>query len=149
MNRKVACKYCGLNVTRSLLNHHTSRCPLSRSNLNRILVWIRDFIERSSQFGRIRIYPSAVSYNIFARRNRILSYNSLRRIFPGLEWKAILENLVEIAIKGNYVTEDEFPPFLRSLFSSTQFLSHIDFNYKIQLIDTIEASLLGHDWRLR
>lgn len=142
MIRKVACKYCGLEITRSLLERHYEVCPLSGNNLRRILIWIRDYIERTSHFSKIKIYPKAVEYNIFAFRNKILSYNSLRRIYPLHSWKEIIERLVEDGVRRNVVSIDDFPPYMRGFFSSTQFLVSRDHMYKVDLIDVEETAIL-------
>lgn len=142
MERKISCKYCGLKVTRNLLSRHYRMCPLSENNLRLILIWIREYIERFSTFQNIRIYPKAVSYNIFADRNSILSYNSLRRIYPGEDWKTIVELLVTSGVKRNLITDDEFPPYVRAFYSSTQFLEPSAARLKTELIEIEESALL-------
>lgn len=141
-NRKTRCKWCNRNITTTLLEHHEVRCPLSSENLRIVLNWIREYIEHSSNLNRIRIYPKAVRYNEFARRRGLLSYNSLRRVFRKTEWKSIIESMIWIAIANEYVSDDDFPPFMRQLFHSTQFVEPSAYRNALAKIEEDEQKLL-------
>jgi hypothetical protein len=66
----------------------------------------------------------------------------MRRIFGNARWKDIIESVVWHAIANDYVTEDEFPPTLRSYYHPTQFVEPKAYRNALAKIEADEANLL-------
>lgn len=138
----VNCEWCKRSIHLNVSAKHKEMCPLSPVNSRIILLWIRSYVEKSSNLKRVKLYPKAVRYNEFARQKRLLSYNSVRRIFKKTRWRDIIDAIIWIAVSSDYVTEDEFPPHLRSLYHSTQFVEPIAYRNTMAKIEADEVSLL-------
>lgn len=136
------CEWCHRLIHLNVSAKHKEMCPLSPTNSRIVLMWIKETVEKSSNLKRTKLYPKAVRYNEFARRKKLLSYNSMRRIFKKTLWKDIVNAIIWIAVSNDYVTEDEFPPHLRSLYHSTQFVEPKAYRNVLAKIEADESNLL-------
>lgn len=142
---KVYCSYCGKQINAKFIKKHTKECPINDENLKKILIWIREFIDKSSNFTEVLVIPEAKHYDAFSKANKILGYQSLRKMFEEREWWDIVIDLVAIGIENNVVTDDEFPNYYRSLYDNFLFLTEKDFIERYKRLSNHEDSHLGYN----
>ena len=141
-SKYMPCEWCSRKIHSRVSTSHKAMCPLKPENARTILLWIKQYIERSSSLKKVKLYPKAVRYNEFARQKKLLSYNSMRRTFKGMKWKDIIEAVIWIAVERDYVTLDDFPPSYRSLYHPTQYIEPNAYRSAMTKIEVEEEQLL-------
>lgn len=138
------CQFCG-RPHEKFVKTHEKACPVNPTNNKAILIWLKEFIDRSSSYAEVLVIPDAKEYKGFARSKGILGYRSVRQMFEEREWWDIIIELVSIGIENDVVTPDEFPQYYRSLYDNFQFIPVKEFNQAVKHISEQENAHLGYN----
>jgi len=126
------CPYCSYELAFGL-DSHIKKCVLEPENHRKFMLFVKKVILTRSDFKKGVILPQEYEYNDFADEYDLFSSRHLKRIFDILDgWDEILLEIIDIGIRQNVVSEEEFPPFLRYIFDAWCFLPLKEFQTRLK-----------------
>lgn len=115
------CCYCGYSVSRGSMTSHEKKCILNPQNLRKFMIWLKDRMLTLSTFeDGVMIFPTITEFNLWAVDNKIHAVTQIRRAFGDVlnTFEEIFLEIVDIGIRQNVTTEEEFPVFIKYIFDS-------------------------------